>query len=138
VKKNSRKLQKGRASPYHPSLQRSNYAVKRAVIRALNHPKQRHLGDRALGRLLGLDHRTIGRWRKRLEGGDLPQKILTKKQFLSACARVTMILPDEMWRELTPTETESVYAAYKALYRVANGGKTLPKRILKPTPESNQ
>ena len=87
-------------STSQPALRRSNLDVARAVIKALNHPKQRHLGDRELGRRLGLDHKTISRWRKRLADGALPQKPLTKTQFLSACTRVAAILPDAMWREL--------------------------------------
>jgi hypothetical protein len=67
-----------------------------------------------------------------VDGGSLLQTILTKKQFLSACSRVALILPDAMWRELDSTEIASVRHAFVALNRVLYGGKTLPDRITKP------
>ena len=114
-----------------PPLLRRNFDVRRAVIRALDHPKKRHLPDRELGREIGVDHRTIGRWRRRLEGGEVPHKLLTKKQFLNACRRVSETLPDEMWRELLSSDTACVYEAYSALHRVLHGGRTLLKRLPK-------
>ena len=115
------------------SLLRSNLDVARAVLSALKHPKQRNLGDRELGRRLGLDHRTIGRWRKRLAGGEVLHLPLTKKQFLSACSRVSRILPDPMWGELEARDMacvrqayNTVHQAYIALHRVLYGERTLP------------
>ena len=130
-----------KTSTHRPPLQRSNLAVARAVLRALNHQRHKHLPDRELGRRLGLDHRTIGRWRKRLmdvQGGEVPHTLLTKKQFWTICRRVSAILPDAMWRELDQQEIPGVWKAYVALHRVLHGGKTLPDRPSEPRPVVNE
>jgi transposase-like protein len=77
-------------------------------MRALHHPKERYLSDRELGRRIGVDHRTIGRWRKRLSGGEVLQTIATKKQFLRACARVAAVPPDAQFRKLATEQNPNI------------------------------
>ena len=122
MKKHNRSPRKNR----RPPLQRSNAAIAKAVFRALNQVKWRRATDRELGRHLGLDHRTIGRWKKRLAGGEVPQAVITKKWLLFACERIATIIPDAVWRELDENGLASVRKAYAALHRVLYGGKTLP------------
>jgi hypothetical protein len=93
-----------------PSLQGSNVAVARAVLRALNDAKRRDLSDRARG------------------GGEVPQAVVTKMWLLFACECIATIIPDAVWRELSHNELASAQKAYVVLHRVFHGGRTLPER----------
>ena len=55
-------------------LRRTNDDKQRAVRAALTHPKGTGLSDRQIGSHVGVDHKTVGAWREKLEGtGEIPQ-----------------------------------------------------------------
>jgi uncharacterized ParB-like nuclease family protein len=55
-------------------LRRTNDDKQRAVRAALAHPKGVGLSDRQISSHVGVDHKTVGAWREKLEGtGEIPQ-----------------------------------------------------------------
>ena len=55
-------------------LRRTNDDKQRAVRAALSHPKGVGLSDRQISSHVGVDHKTVGAWREKLEGtGEIPQ-----------------------------------------------------------------
>jgi hypothetical protein len=106
-----------------------NFEIARTIIRELARPLQKQVSDRSLARRLGVDHRTIGRWRERLSGNDRPRKEISKRSFLAACRKVALVDPKWMWGELTQrSEIVEARRALAALHRVLHGERTLPKR----------
>src|ERR1019366_2002836 len=49
-------------------LRRTNDDKQRAVRAALTHPQGSGLSDRQIGSHVGVDHKTVGAWREKLEG----------------------------------------------------------------------
>ena len=62
-----------------------NAMIARAILKELDRPVRRRESDRALGRRLGVDHRTIGRWRERIKGQRRKGGIVSRRKFLGAC-----------------------------------------------------
>src|SRR5262249_41471241 len=106
-----------------------NAMIAGAIFKELDRPLRKQESDRSLGRRLGVDHRTIGRWREKLSGSDRPRKKLSKRSFLAACRKIASVAPKRMWGELTrKAERVEVGEALTALHRVLYGEKTLPKK----------
>ena len=106
-----------------------NAMIARAIFKELDRPIRKQESDRSLGRRLGVDHRTIGRWREKLSGSERPRRKVSKRSFLAACRKVASVSPKRMWGELThKSERMEVREALAALHRVLYGEKTLPKR----------
>jgi hypothetical protein len=104
-----------------------NKTIASVVAKALDHPKLRHLSDRALALHLNLDHKTVGTWRRKLRG-ELPR---TRAQFARkiylAHLRCTRKTPSTLvWRSLRPNDFAEVRATYEELHRVLFGASTLP------------
>ena len=62
-----------------------NAVIARAILKELDRPLKRRESDRALGRRLGVDHRTIGRWRERIRGQRPREGVVSRRKFLGAC-----------------------------------------------------
>jgi hypothetical protein len=54
-------------------LGRSNKDKQRAVIAALNHPNGRAMSDGAIGLHVGVDSKTVARWRRRTDSTEIPE-----------------------------------------------------------------
>ncbi len=55
-------------------LRRTNDDKQRAIKAALRHPNGATLADREIARHLGVDHKTVGTWREKMEAtGEIPQ-----------------------------------------------------------------
>ena len=55
-------------------LRRSNEDKQRAIKAALRHPNGAQMPDREIARHLGVDHKTVGGWREKLQSsGEIPQ-----------------------------------------------------------------
>lgn len=55
-------------------LRRSNEDKQRAIKAALRHPNGAQMPDREIARHLGVDHKTVGGWREKLQAsGEIPQ-----------------------------------------------------------------
>ena len=63
-----------------------NAVIARAILKELDQPLRVRESDRAMGRRLGVDHRTIGRWRERITGQPQRKANLVAASFW-ACAR---------------------------------------------------
>lgn len=106
-----------------------NAIIARAILKELDRPLRKRESDRALGRRLGVDHRTIGRWRERIKGQRPKSGIVSRREFLGACQTLAELNVVVMSQKLEPKDIRRfVRPAYQTLHRVQNGPRTLPER----------
>jgi hypothetical protein len=106
-----------------------NAIMARAILNALDRPLKKRESDRALGRRLSVDHRTIGRWRERIKGQRRKRGIISRRKFLGACQTLAGSNIPVMSQRINPQDIRCfVRPAYEALHRIQNGPRTLPER----------
>jgi hypothetical protein len=103
--------------------------IARAILKELDRPLKRRDSDRALGRRLGVDHRTIGRWRERIKGQRPQDGVVSRRKFLGACQTLAGLNIVVMSQKLEPKDIRHfVRPAYQTLHRVQYGPRTMPER----------
>ncbi len=106
-----------------------NAIIARAIFKELDRPIKKRESDRAIGRRLGVDHRTIGRWRERIKGQRPKSGVVSRQKFLGACQTLAELNVVVMSQKLRPIDIRRfVRPAYQTLHRVQNGPRTLPER----------
>jgi len=106
-----------------------NAMIARAVLNSLAHPLRKRASDRALGRRLHVDHRTIGRWRARLNRPHRRRVVVSRHQFIRLCARIGHMNVRVVSRKLLPEDIRKyVIPAYQALHRFQFGPRTMPAK----------
>lgn len=106
-----------------------NALIARAVLKELDRPIKRRKSDRALGRQLGVDHRTIGRWRERIRGQRPRHGVVSRRKFIGACQTLGRLNVVVMSQKLKFKDIQLyVGPAYHTLHRIQNGPRTLPQR----------
>jgi hypothetical protein len=106
-----------------------NAVIARAILRELSLPLRRRESDRALGRRLGVDHRTIGRWRERIKGQRPLDGVVSRRKFLGLCQTLARLNIPVMSQKIDPRDIRShVVPAYEALHRFQFGPRTLPDK----------
>ena len=106
-----------------------NAQIARAVLKELDRPLKRRESDRALGRRLGVDHRTIGRWRERITIQRRKRRVVSRRKLLGLCQTLSKLNIVVVARKLVPEDIRlCVIPAYMALHRFMNGPRTLPNR----------
>ena len=106
-----------------------NAIIARAILKELDRPLKKRESDRALSRRLGVDHRTIGRWRERIKGQRPKRDVVSRRKFLGACQTLSGLNIVVMSQKLNPIDIRRfVRPAYQTLHRVQNGPRTLPER----------
>lgn len=95
-------------------VRRTNADKRNAVIFA-RHPKFRAKSDRVIGEHIGVDHKTVGRWRKELASGEIPRERSAKdslEKAFDAIKRITGVECKEyLRREADGTERFVIEAA---------------------------
>jgi hypothetical protein len=103
--------------------------IARAILQELDRPLRKRESDRALGRRLGVDHRTIGRWRERLKGQRRRPGIATRRKFIGLCQTLAGLNVVIVSQKLFPEDIRKyVVPAYRALHRFQFGSRTMPDR----------
>jgi hypothetical protein len=106
-----------------------NALIARAVLKELDRPLKRRKSDRALGRQLGVDHRTIGRWRERIKGQSPRKGVVSRRKFLGACQTLAGLNVVVMSQKLQFKDMKLyVGPAYHTLHRIRHGSRTMPER----------
>jgi hypothetical protein len=106
-----------------------NAVIARAILKELDRPLKRRESDRALGRRLGVDHRTIGRWRERIKGQRPRKGVVSRRKFLGACQTLAGLNVVVMSQKLKFKDIQLyVGPAYHTLHRIQNGPRTMPER----------
>src|ERR1019366_10104741 len=99
-----------------------NAMIARAILKELDRPLKRRDSDRALGRRLGVDHRTIGRWRERIKGQRPQDGVVSRRKFLGACQTLAGLNIVVMSQKLEAKDIRHfVCPAYQTLHRVQYG-----------------
>jgi hypothetical protein len=112
-----------------------NAMIARAILKELSLPLGRRESDRALGRRLGVDHRTIGRWRERIKGQRPKRGVVSRRKFLGLCQTLAGLNVQLMSQKIDPRDIRShVIPAYTALHRFQFGPRTLPDKQRQRTP----
>jgi hypothetical protein len=106
-----------------------NALIARAILKEFDRPLKQRESDRALGRRLGVDHRTIGRWRERIKGQRPRHRVVSRRKFLGLCQTLRKLNVAVMSQKILPKDIRShVVPACEALHRFRFGAKTLPQR----------
>jgi len=106
-----------------------NAVIARAILKELDRPLKRRESDRALGRRLAVDHRTIGRWRERIKGQGPREGVVSRLKFVGICEMLARLNIVVMSQKLIYDDIKKyVGPAYHALHRIQNGPRTLPQR----------
>jgi hypothetical protein len=106
-----------------------NAVIARAILREFDRPLRLRGSDRALGRRLGVDHRTIGRWRERIKGKRPKRRVVSRRKFLGLCQALAGLNVRLMSQKIGPQDIrDHVAPAYKALHRFQFGPRTLPDK----------
>jgi hypothetical protein len=104
-----------------------NAAIARTILAELSRPLRVRESDRTLARRLGVDHRTIGRWRQRIKGQRPQDGVVSRRKFLGLCQTLAGLNIPVMSQKIDPKDIRShVVPAYKALHRFQFGPRTLP------------
>jgi len=116
-----------------------NAMIARAILKELDRPLRKRESDRALGRRLGVDHRTIGRWRERLKGQRHRRGIASRRKFLGLCHTLAGLNVVIVSQKLVPNDIRKyVVPAYRTLHRFQYGPKTMPDRQTRPRASSKR
>ena len=106
-----------------------NAIIARAILKELARPLKKRESDRALGRKLSVDHRTIGRWRERIKGQRPRSRVVSRRKFLGACQTLGRLNVVVMSQKLEFKDIQLyVGPAYHTLHRIQNGPRTMPER----------
>jgi hypothetical protein len=106
-----------------------NAVIARAILKELDRPLKRRQSDRALGRRVGVDHRTIGRWRERIKGQRPRRGVVSRRKFLGACQTLAGLNVVVMSQKLEFKDIQRyVGPAYHTLHRIRHGSRTMPAR----------
>jgi len=112
-----------------------NAQIARAILKELDRPLRKRESDRALGRRLGVDHRTIGRWRERIKGQRRPKGRFSRRKFLGLCQKLAGVNLVVMSQRLLPEDIRKrVVPAYEALHRLQFGPRTMPEKPRRRAP----
>jgi hypothetical protein len=110
-----------------------NAMIARAILNELDRPLRRRESDRALGHRLGVDHRTIARWRERIQGKRRWRGVVSRRKLLGLCQTLSRMNIAVMSQKLVPEDIRKyVVPAYKALYKFQFGLRTLPEKSTPP------
>lgn len=106
-----------------------NAVIARAILKELDRPLKRRKSDRALGRQLAVDHRTIGRWRERIRSQGPRERVVSRLKFVGVCEMLAGLNIVVMSQKLIYDDIKKyVGPAYHTLHRIQYGTRTLPER----------